>query len=70
MKWVANGVLSRMPDREMLLSEFRKCYERLEAVRDAARHDDPAADVAHAEQNFFAVAESLARLLSRNGPDA
>ena len=52
-----------MADRELLLQEFAKAYERLLAARVAAKERDDENALRHAEQNFHAVAESLARLL-------
>lgn len=50
-----------MSHRTQLLMEFRACYDRLVAARQAG--DEP--EVHHAERNFYAAAESLARLVPR-----
>ena len=49
-----------MPRNELLL-EFRACYERLEAARLSGEE----LALRHAERNFHATAESLARLVPR-----
>ena len=59
------NIESRMADQALLLAEFRKSFERLEAVRAQANGSEDAYDVEHAEQNFYACAESLARLLPK-----
>ncbi|MDP4575696.1 hypothetical protein Q9K02_11150 [Qipengyuania sp. G39] len=54
-----------LADRELMLQEFRKAYDRLEAVRKAAKETSDTRALSHAEHNFHAVAEGLARLLIR-----
>lgn len=54
-----------LPDRELMLQEFRRAYDRLEAVRTTAKDSDDRRGLRHAEHNFHAVAEGLARLLIR-----
>ena len=57
-------------DETHLLEEFRKSYERLAAVRASANGDDAERAVRHAEMNFYAAAEGLARLLQKRSQDA
>ena len=47
--------------RNQMLIEFRACYDRLEAARRSG--DVQALD--HAERNFYATSEGLARLMPR-----
>ncbi len=54
-----------MADQALLLAEFRKSYERLEAVRAQAKTAQDVEALKHAEKNFHACAESLARLLPK-----
>ena len=50
-----------MCNRTQLLIEFRACYERL----DSARNSGDERALRHAELNFHAAAESLARLVPK-----
>jgi len=50
-----------MSQHTQLLMEFRASYDRLVAARDVGGE----AELHHAERNFHAAAESLARLVPR-----
>ena len=50
-----------MPHRAQMMIEFRRAYEEMIEKRTRTTRDTDERDVRHAERNFYAPAEALAR---------
>lgn len=50
-----------MPHRAQMMIEFRRAYEEMVNKRTRTMTDTDERDLRHAERNFYAAAEALAR---------